>query len=333
MTAFVTGGSGFVGGAVIRALVDRGETVHALARSPAAADTITDLGAEVIRGDLADRVALAEAMRGCHVVFHVAGVNRMCPRDPAELYSVNVDGAATAVHAAADAGVTRVVLTSSSSTIGERAGTVGREDTPHRGSFLSHYERSKFLGERAARAAADDRGVDLIVVNPSSVQGPGRTTGSARILLHAANARTTALFDTSFSIVDTDDCALGHLLAASDGVPGERYLLSAETLTVRSAVALLRDAAGMPRRVVWIPRGAVRAAVPLTKVVRAGEDSPICPAMLRTLLHGHRYDGSRATRELGLRYRSIEETLERVLAWYRRRGLLPQAAASARRLL
>jgi dihydroflavonol-4-reductase len=327
MTAFVTGGSGFVGGAVIRALLERGETVNALARSRAAAATITELGASAIRGDLAGRAALAEAMHGCDVVFHVAGVNRMCPRDPTELYAANVEGAATAVHAAADAGVARVVLTSSSATIGERAGTVGREDTPHRGSFLSHYERSKFLGERAARAAAEDRGIDLVVVNPSSVQGPGRTTGSARILLHAANARTTALFDTSFSIVDVDDCAVGHLLAASAGVAGKRYLLSAETVTMRSAIALLREATGRPRRVVWIPRAAVRAAVPLTRLARAGEDAPACPAMLRTLLHGHRYDGSRATRELGLRYRPLERTLDRVIAWYRTRGMLPEAAA------
>ena len=327
MTSFVTGGSGFVGGAVIRALLERGESVRALARSPAAATTITDLGASAVRGDLADRAAIGRAMHGCDVVFHVAGVNRMCPRDPAELYAANVDGAATTVHAAADAGVARVVLTSSSATIGEPAGVVGREDTPHRGTFLSHYERSKFLGERAARAAAEDRGVDLVVVNPSSVQGPGRTAGSARILLHAVNARTTALFDTSFSIVDADDCAEGHLLAASDGVPGERYLLSAATLTMRSAIALLRVATGRPRRVVWIPRAAVRAAVPLARLARTGEDAPVCPAMLRTLLHGHRYDGSRATRELGLRYRSIEETLERVIAWYRTRGMLPEAAA------
>jgi dihydroflavonol-4-reductase len=302
-------------------------TVHALARSPAAATTITDLGAAAIRGDLVDRVALAEAMHGCDVVFHVAGINRMCPRDPTELYAANVDGAAKAVHAAADAGVARIVLTSSSATIGERAGAIGREDTPHRGTFLSHYERSKFLGERAARAAAEDRGVDLVVVNPSSVQGPGRTTGAARILLHAANARTTALFDTSFSFVDVEDCAAGHLLAAAAGIPGERYLLSAQTLTMRSAIALLRDATGRPRRVVWIPRAAVRAAVPLTRLARASEDPPACPAMLRTLLHGHRYDGSRATRELGLHYRAIEQTLDRMIAWYRTRSMLPEAAA------
>ena len=328
MTAFVTGGSGFVGGAVIRALVATGRPVRALARSEAAAETVTGLGAEPVAGDLSDRLALAAAMSGSDVVFHVAGVNQMCPRDPADLYATNVDGAATAVHAAADAGVGRVVLTSSSASIGESSGTVGREDTPHRGSFLSHYERSKFLGERAARAAGEERGIDVVTVNPSSVQGPGRTTGSALILLSAARARTIALLDTSFSIVDVDDCAAGHLLAARSGVGGERYLLSGAALTMRAAIDLLRRATGHPLRVVWIPRVLVRAGAPLTAVMaRTREDASVCPAMLRTLLHGHRYDGSRATRELGLVYRTLEETLERVLAWYRAQGMLPGAAA------
>jgi dihydroflavonol-4-reductase len=323
MTAFVTGGSGFVGGAVIRALVADGRRVRALARSVAAEATVADRGAEPLPGDLRDRRALADAMAGSDVVFHVAGVNRMCPRDPTELYATNVDGAATAVHAAADAGVSRVVLTSSSAAIGEPAGTVGREDTPHRGSFLSHYERSKFLGERAARAAAEERGVELVIVNPSSVQGPGRTTGSARILVHAAQARTMALLDTPFSIVDIDDCAAGHLLAASAGRPGRRYLLSGTSITMRSAIGLLRERTGHPRRVVWLPRALVRAATPLTRVARRRDDATVCPALLRTLLHGHRYDGSRVTRELGLEYRPIEDTLDRVVRWYRGHGVLP----------
>src|SRR5436190_23649159 len=136
MTAFVTGGSGFVGGAVIRALVAEGEPVRALARSPVATTAVTELGAEPVAGDLADRTALADAMDGCDVVYHVAGVNQMCPRDPAGLEATNIGGAVTAVEAAADARVARLVLTSSSAAIGEPAGTIGTEDSVHRGRFL-----------------------------------------------------------------------------------------------------------------------------------------------------------------------------------------------------
>ena len=325
MTSFVTGGSGFVGGALIRTLVAEGEPVRALARGPLSAETVRGLGAEAVAGDLADRGSLAAAMRGCDVVYHVAGVNRMCVRDPTELYAVNVDGAAAAVQAAADAGVGRVVVTSSSAAIGEATGSIGTEESPHRGTFLSHYERSKFLGERAARVTGEERGIDVVTVNPSSVQGPGRTTGSARILLYATRARTAVLFETAFSIVDVDDCATGHVLAARHGVAGERYLLSGATLTMRSAIGMLRAATGHPRRIVWIPRAAVRASAPLARLVPGrADDAAICPAMIRTLLHGHRYDGSRATRELGLVYRPAEDTLDRVIGWYRARGMLPE---------
>src|SRR6476661_6839096 len=195
MTAFVTGGSGFVGGAVIRALVAEGETVRALARSAEATAAVGALGADPVAGDLTDRAALADAMDGCDVVYHVAGVNRMCLRNPEELDAINIEGAVTAVQAAADA---RVALTSSSAAIGEPAGTVGTEDSVHRGRFLSRYERSKYLGEREARAAGRERRLEVVTVNPSSVQGPGRTTGSAKLLLYAARARTAILLDTSF---------------------------------------------------------------------------------------------------------------------------------------
>jgi dihydroflavonol-4-reductase len=328
MTAFVTGGSGFVGGAVIRALVAEGEAVRALARSAGATAAVEALGAEPVAGDLTDRAALADAMDGCDVVYHVAGVNRMCPRDPAELNATNIGGAVTAVQAAADARIARLVLTSSSAAIGEPAGTVGTEDSVHRGRFLSPYERSKYLGEREARAAGRERGLEVVTVNPSSVQGPGRTTGSAKLLLYAARARTAVLLDTTFSIVDIDDCAAGHLLAARNGLADHRYLLSGGSLTMGAAATLLRRLTGRPRRVVWVPRSLLQAAAPLAGVIaRAREDPPVCPATIRALLHGHRYDGSRATRELGLVYRTLEDTLERVLAWYRARGMVPNPAA------
>src|SRR6476660_8015290 len=172
MTAFVTGGSGFVGGAVIRALVAEGETVRALARSAEATSAVGDLGAEPVAGDLTDRAALADAMDGCVVVYDVAGVNRMCPRDPTELDATNIGGAGTAVEAAADARVERLVLTSPSAAIGEPAATLGTEDSVHRGRFLSRYARSKYLGEREARAAGRERRLEVVTVNPSSVQGP-----------------------------------------------------------------------------------------------------------------------------------------------------------------
>ena len=325
--AFLTGGSGLVGGALLTALRARGTEVVVLARSDGAAAAVAARGAEVVRGDLFDEGTRAAAMRGCETVFHVAGVNEMCPLDPRPMYRANVEGAVTVVRAAARAGVERLVHTSSAATIGEAGGTIGREDSPHRGSYLSAYERSKHDAERLVFGLAGELGVEVVALNPSSVQGPGRATGSARLLLEVANGRLPVLVDTTIALVDIDDSAEGHVLAETRGTPGERYLLSGATLTTREAVALLERIWGLPRRVrfapAWVAAAGGQAAWAGARLLR--RDAPVCPEAVRTLLHGHRYDGSKATRELGLAYTPVEDTLRRTLEWCAGRGLVPPA--------
>jgi dihydroflavonol-4-reductase len=324
----VTGGGGVVGGALVRRLVGDGRTVRALSRSDASGGSLREMGAEPARGDVLDRASLIEAMRGCATVFHVAGVNAMCLRDPAPMLRTNVEGSANAIRAAAEAGVGRVVYTSSSSAIGEAHGTVGREDSPHRGWYLSAYERSKHDAERLVFGLAEELGVDVVAVSPSSVQGPGRATGSARLLLEVANGRLPLLVDTTISLVDIDDCAEGHVRAEARGTPGERYLLSGATLTTREAVAMLERVWGLPRRVrfapAWVASAGGRLAWAGARLLR--RDAPVCPEAVRTLLHGHRYDGSKATRDLGLSYTPVEETLRRTLEWCAERRLVPPPA-------
>ena len=222
------------------------------------------------------------------------------------------------------AGVTRVVFTSSAATIGEPRGVVGTEDAPHRGTFLSAYERSKFLAERRVLELGTELGLDVVCVNPSSVQGPGRTQGSARLLIGLVNARLPLVVETFLSIVDVDDCTKGHLAAETRGRAGERYLLSGASLTTTRAIALVQAVVGRPRHVVRVPRAVAPAAGAAAgwaaRLMR--RDLPFCMELARTLLHGHRYDGSKATRELGLTYRPIEETVARTLAWYAERGLI-----------
>jgi dihydroflavonol-4-reductase len=321
----ITGGSGFVGGALLERLVAAGREVRALARSREAMAAVAAKGAEPVRGDVLDLASLVEAMRGCEVVFHAAGVNAICPRDPRPMERVNLEGSGNVVRAAVATGVRRLVHTSSASTIGEPPGTVGREDSPHRGWYLSRYERSKHLAERRVLAWGRALGLDVVCVNPSSVQGPGRMGGSARLLLDLVNGRLPIVVDTHVSIVDVADCAEGHLLAEARGRSGERYLLNGFTITTREAVALLRRLTGEPRRVRFAPRWVARAAGEVAELAATltRRDLPLCREAVRTLLHGHRYDGSRAARELGLRYTPMEETVRRTLAWYAERGLAP----------
>jgi dihydroflavonol-4-reductase len=321
---FVTGGSGVVGRALVERLVSGGDEVVALARSRPSEETVRSLGAVPVRGDLFDEEALSSAMAGCSVIYNVAGVNTLCVEDPLPMMRANVEAPPVVVLAAARAGVRRFVHTSSAATIGEPSGVVGREDTPHRGWYLSTYERSKTEGERAVFEAGRQTGVEVVCVNPSSVQGPGRSGGTARFLLAYLDGRLKVFVRTNVSLVDISDCAEGHVLAASRGVAGERYLLNSIALSLGDALALAGDIAGvegkprmLPRQVAEVGAWAVEHG---SRLVR--RKPPVCREMVRTLLHGHIYDGSRAERDLGLRYTDPRETLRKTVDWARAEGLL-----------
>jgi dihydroflavonol-4-reductase len=299
-----------------------GYSVDALSRSPHSDEILSSLGARPVRGDIEEPESLRSAFAGADLVFHVAGLNTMCPEDPGELERVNVAGTRNVIAAADAAGVRRVVYTSSAAAIGEQAGTVGREDSVHRGSYLSQYERSKHLAEMAAFETADR--VEVVSVNPSSVQGPGRATGTGKLILDLLRGRLPALIDTNLSIVDIEDCARGHLLAASAGVAGERYVLNSFTMTTRDAVSLLEDVTGAPLSVRWVPGWVASAAVVgLEAAFRlARRAPPFCREMVATMRHGHSYDGSRATTDLGLVYTDARDVLSRLVGWFRHEGLL-----------
>ena len=247
----------------------------------------------------------------------------MCPVDPGPMYRTNVDGVRVVVNAASEAGVNRIVLTSSAATIGEPAGTIGTESTPHGPGFLSQYARSKYLGEQAFFEEAVRAGVEAVAVNPSSVQGPGRAGGSTFLLRLALNAKRMVAVDTTLSIVDIDDCAAAHLLAAEHGADGERYVISGASVTVGDAIAVLAEITGRRIDPVMLPRAAAVAAVPLVAVAGLfGGERPICVEMLRTLLHGHRFDVTRSVDDLGMVYTPIGETLSRAIEWLASEGLI-----------
>jgi dihydroflavonol-4-reductase len=318
----ITGGSGVVGAAVLQHLVAEGHEVHALARSEPSRTAVTAAGATAVHGDVLDRAALGRLVSGCDRVFHVAGINELCPSDVDAMWDVNVVGTERVAEACARAGVGRLIHTSSAATIGEARGEVGTESTVHRGWHLSEYERTKHRAEEVALGAPV--GLEVVVVNPSSVQGPGRATGTGRILLAAVRGKLPVAIDTDISIVDIDDCARGHLLAAEHGRPGERYLLSGATLGMREALQLIAAATGR-RSGVWMMPPVLLSllAWPAETIYRvAGRRPPLCREAVRVLRHGHRYDGSKAHRDLGLRYTTAAETLRRTVAWLEREGLV-----------
>jgi NAD dependent epimerase/dehydratase family len=228
--------------------------------------------------------------------------------------------------------VPRVVLTSSAATLGEAAGTVGDESSPHRGSYLSVYERTKHEGEVAAFAAARRAGVELVSINPSSVQGPGRSGGTGRIMIAYLNGRLRAFVDTTISIVDIADCVEGHLLGAERGIPGERYVLNGTTMSSREALEIVSELSGVRHKVRFLPPWAARWAGGLVGATfrLGGRQPPVCGEMVRTIMHGHRYDGSRAERELGLRYTPVADTFARTIEWAVGEGLVSNSVGVRR---
>jgi len=322
VSTLVTGGSGVVGRAVLSRLVSEGREVRALVRSDAAAETVAELGAEPVGGDILDVGSVAAAMEGCDVVYHVAGYNEMCPADPSMLFRVNVDGSRNTLRAASATGVRRMVFTSSATTLGEERGSVGNEWSSHRGRFLSNYERSKYEAEQAL--LFEQTNVEVVVVNPSSVQGPGRASGTGKLFLDLINGKIPAVVDSRFSIVDIDDCARGHLLAEANGLPGERYVLSGSTLSTDDAVQLLTDVTGLRLHLPKLPRTLVMggaAVIELGARVR-GRRPRFCREMIRVMSFGHSYDGSRAVRDLGLEYTSVRHTIRRTIEWFVLQGLV-----------
>jgi dihydroflavonol-4-reductase len=322
VTVFITGGTGVVGRPLLQRLVADGSNVRALARTDESAAWISSIGADPVHGDIDDVPALLSGMEGAETVFHVAGINAMCAPDPSPMYRANVDGTRNVVRAANAVGVRRLIHTSSAVVLGEAKGAVGREDVEHRGFVLSHYERSKTLAEQVA--FAESGAVEVISVNPSSVQGPGRATGTGKLLLDVLNGRLRVMVDTNLSIVDIDDCTEGHLLAWQRGEAGRRYILSGFTINTREAVAVLEQLTGRRLSVRYLPVGAAIALGGIAGGVfrMARRPSPVCREMVRVLAHGHSYDGSSATRELGLQYRRPTETIERTVDWFRSEGLL-----------
>lgn len=319
-SAFVTGATGLVGSHLFRSLVADGWDVVALVRSDEDASMIRTAGGSSVMGDVTVSDGLVNAMADADVVFHVAGINEGCPKDTAPMDDVNINGAVRIVEAAAQAGVGRIVLTSSVAAIGEESGTVGVETTEHSGIHVSAYARSKHLGEVAARETAERLGVDLVVVNPASVQGPGRSSGSAEILLRALRSRRPWLVDLTVSIIDIADSSRGHILAADRGVAGERCILSGATVSVREAVAIVAPMLDRPIRPRWIPRAVVRSiGIPLSQLVGGNK---ICPDLVRTLLAGHSYDNTKSITDLGMTYTPIEETFARTIDWFRTKGLI-----------
>ncbi|MGA7871436.1 MAG: hopanoid-associated sugar epimerase, partial [Candidatus Binatus sp.] len=253
--ALVTGGNGFVGCHVVRALIARGDRVRVLARENADLSALVGLPVEIVRGDLRYFDSVARAVTGCNEVYHVAADYRLWLTDAAPMYATNVAGTQYVIRAAAAAGVARIVYTSTVGALGIPHGGVGREDTPSSlADMPGHYKRSKFMAEQAALEAAR-AGAPVVIVNPSTPIGAFdfKPTPTGRIIVDFLNRRMPAYVETGLNIVDVESVAHGHLLAAERGRVGEKYILGGENLTLKEFLGRLAAISGLRAPTMRIP--------------------------------------------------------------------------------
>jgi dihydroflavonol-4-reductase len=313
----VTGASGFPGWHVARVLLERGYAVRALVRPGSRVD---ELDVEVSTGDLRDPASLERAAAGCGLVFHVAADYRLWARNPDDLYRSNVEGTRNLLQAARNAGVERVVYTSTVGCIGIPRDGIGDEETPVAlEDMVGHYKRSKFLAERVALEFAHG-GLPVVIVNPTAPVGDHdvKPTPTGQIVVDFLRGGMPAFIDTGLNVVDARDCAQGQLLACERGRPGERYILGSQNLTLAEILGTLARLAGRKAPTVRLPYAvAYLAGAASTAWAGLTRRPPRIP------LEGVRMARKRmwvthekARRELGFEPAAAETALARAVEWF-----------------
>ncbi|MBV8200736.1 MAG: NAD-dependent epimerase/dehydratase family protein [Acidobacteria bacterium] len=329
----VTGGTGFVGAHLVRALLGRGAAVRCLVR-PAGppgrrVDLLAGLPVEIAAGDLRDPASLRAAVAGCDAVYHCAADYRLFTPDPAEMIAANVTGTDNLLAACAAAGVSRVVYTSSVGALGLAAsGKVADERTPVTlDAMIGPYKRSKYQAERVAEQWAA-RGLPLVIVNPSTPVGEGdvKPTPTGQMVVDFLRRKFPAYVDTGLNLIDVRDVAQGHLLAADKGRPGERYILGNRNMTLKEILDTLARLTGLPSPRLRVPHWLPLAAAHLASAAAGltGKPPRVTPEAVRMSRHRMFFDAGKAVRELGLPQSPVDAALERAVAWFKGHGYVPQ---------
>lgn len=313
----VTGATGFIGSVLTRQLVEEGKDVRIFRREHSSLDLLGDVADEVEHavGDVTYARSLYEAMEGIEQVYHVAAKVSFARRDREALRRVNVDGTANVVNAALEAGVDRLVHTSSIAALGRplASDALVDETTPwQEASHRSPYARSKRQAELEVHRGIAE-GLDAVLVNPSLVFGVGGpSTNTRRIVDAVRSGWAVAAPPGGTNVVDVRDVAAGHRAAMQRGESGRQYLLGSENRSWQSILTILADAFGVDSPRYTMPASLLRAGAAISEAVAAVIRSrPVLPrATARSAARTYRFDNRRAREELGCTFRSFAETAE-----------------------
>jgi dihydroflavonol-4-reductase len=329
MKVFLTGATGFVGHHVAHALAAEGADLRMLVRKTSNLKNLEGLRGETHVGDLQEPESILPALEGCDAVMHVAADYRLWIPKPDEMYKANVDGTRELLRMAREAGVRRVVYTSSVATMHFRTdGIVINEDTPVSiKDMVGHYKRSKFLAEQEAIKAAQ-AGQQVMILNPSSPIGSNdaKPTPTGRIFLDFLNGKFPAYMDTGLNLVDVSEVARAHVLALTKGTPGRRYILGGENLTLKQILDKMSAITGIPSPTVKIPF-AVAATYAFFEEIITGRIRGKEPrATLEEVRMGRKKmyaSSARAQQELGFRILPVYSAMRAAIEWFRANGYAP----------
>ena len=321
MKLFLTGATGFVGAHVARLAAEQGADLRLLVR-PSSNRTNLPLSAELVEGDLRAPERFASALAGCDALLHVAADYRLWVPDPVDMYKANVEGTRHLLRLAREAGVRRVVYTSSVATMGFRTdGTVVDEGTPvTEANMIGHYKRSKWLAEQVVLEAAR-AGQDAIVLNPTTPIGAMdvKPTPTGRIVVDFLNRNFPAYVETGLNLVDVREVARMHMRALEVGRPDERYILGGENLTLKQILDKLASLTGLSSPTAKVPHAVAMAFAFLDQTITGTLRGKEPRATVEAVRMGKKImfaSSSKAERELGLRVLPVEDALREACRWF-----------------
>lgn len=324
----ITGASGFLGSAVARALLARGVRLRALVRPTSQRGNLEGLPCEIVTGDLTDAQSLRPALAGIRGLFHVAADYRLWAPDPNQILRANVGGTQALMRAALEAGVERIVHTSSVAALKVAGATAPVDETAplDPDQAIGVYKRSKTLAERAVEEMVLHDALPAVIVNPSTPVGARdiRPTPTGRMILDAARGKIPAFVDTGLNFAHVDDIAEGHLLAYERGVVGERYILGGQNLSLRDLLAEIARLTGRRAPRIRLPRAPLYPLAMVAEAVarRTGKEPLLTVDALNMSRYRMFFTSAKAERELGYRARPCQEGVADALAWFRSAGYL-----------
>lgn len=329
MKLFITGATGFVGSHVARMAAEQGAGLRLLTRRSSKTENLPK-DAELVQGDLREPVKFAAALRGCDALIHVAADYRLWVPDPAEMYKANVEGTREVLRLAREAGVRRVVYTSSVATMGFRkdASVVDEETPVTEAGMIGHYKRSKWLAEQVAIEAAR-AGQKVVILNPTTPVGAMdvKPTPTGRILVDFLNKKFPAYVETGLNLVDVEEIARMHLAALERGRFGERYILGGENLTLKQILDKLAAMTGLPSPTMKVPHAVAMAFAFFDETITGKLRGKEPRATVEAVRMGKKMmwaSSAKAERELGWQVLPVDNALHRAAEWFVANGYAPK---------